>query len=73
MPSPHTPPFVTTINNLVIEIQTQTTAIQNLEATVAAQSDHIEKMANFQRYMAESFYGANANVTGIWDGTDRYI
>ena len=73
MPSPHTPPFVTTINNLVTEIQTQTTAIQNLEATVAAQSDHIEKMANFQRYMAESFYGPNANVTGIWDGTDRYI
>ena len=72
MPAPFTPPFVTVINNLITEVQAQTTAIQNLEATVASQSEHIERMSNFQRYMAESFYGANANIGGIWDGTDRY-
>ena len=73
MPSPNTPPVVTTLNNLISEVQAQSVLITSLEATVAAQFDHLEKLANLQRYMAESFYGANINVTGIWDGTDRYV
>jgi len=72
MPSPFTPPFVTIVQDLITEVQTQTAAIQNLEAQVAAQADDIDKLANLARYQAESFYGANLNITGIWDGTDRY-
>ena len=72
MPAPFVPPFVQLIQTLITEIQAQTVAIQNLEAQVAAQSDDIEKVANFQRYSLESFYGSNADITGMWDGTDRY-
>ena len=72
MPAPFTPPFVGLIQALIAEIQAQTTAIQNLEATVAAQADDIDKMANYQRYHMESFYGPNPDIVGIWDNTDRY-
>ncbi len=72
MPAPFTPPFVTFIQNLLTEIQNQTVAIQNLEAQVVAQSEDIERLSNFARYQAESFYGPNANIAGMWDGTDRY-
>lgn len=72
MPPPFSPPFVQIIADLVQAIQDQTVAIQALEAQTLAQQEHIERMANLQRYQLESFYGPNASVTGIWDGTDRY-
>lgn len=72
MPAPFTPPFVQLIQNLITAVNTQTTAIQNLEAQVAAQSEDIERLSNYARYQAESFYGPNTDITGMWDGTDRY-
>lgn len=72
MPAPRTPPFITLVNDLVNAVATQTVAIQNLEAQVAAQSDDIEKLANFARFQAESFYGPGADIAGMWDGSDRY-
>lgn len=73
MPSPHTPPVVTVLNDILAAVDAQTLAIQSLEATVAAQAEHLEIAANMARYSAESIYGVNPNVTGIWDGTDRYV
>ena len=72
MPAPRTPPFLNLINDLANAVATQTTAIQNLEAQVASQSDDIEKLANFARFQAESFYGPGVDIVGMWDGSDRY-
>lgn len=65
-PGPKLPPTQQLLTDLL-------NAIQSLELTVAGQADDLVKMSNFQRYMAESFYGANTDIEGIWNGTDRYI
>ena len=72
MPPPHTPPAFQVFQDILTELQDQSTAILALQAQVAAQFDHIEKLANFARWEAESFYGGHPGITGIWDDTDRY-
>lgn len=62
MPTPRTPPYVDEI----------LTALATLEASVAALAEDQERIANFQRLMYESWFGADANSSGIWDGSDRY-
>lgn len=65
MPSPKTPPTTDLLEDILA-------AINSLNIAVQGQTEDIERIANFQRYMAESFYGANADIAGIWDATDRY-
>lgn len=65
MPSPKTPPTTDLLEDILA-------AINNLNIAVQGQTEDIERIANFQRYMAESFYGANTDISGIWDATDRY-
>lgn len=72
MPLPRTPPFVQAILDIQTELAAQTAALAALQVAVAAQKDDIEKIANFQRWQLESFYGAGTDITGMWDGTDRY-
>ena len=72
MPSPFTPPLITFLQDLVTAIDANTVAVQNLEAAVTAQAENLEISVNLQRYMAESMFGANTDIDGIWDGSDRY-
>ena len=72
MPSPRTPPFVDTLDALIAAVQAQTAAIASLQLDVAALKEDMTRTAQFERYMAESFYGPNPDITGMWDGTDRY-
>lgn len=65
MPSPRVPPLYA----LLIDIRDR---IASLEATVATQSEDIERIANYSRLHYESMFGADASSAGIWDGTDRW-
>ena len=65
MPAPATPPSQQIWQDIL-------TAIQQLQAVVVAQGDDLDKIANYQRFLAESMYGASTSIANIWDGTDRY-
>ena len=65
MPAPATPSQKETLEAILL-------AVQELQALVIAQGDDIDKIANYQRYIAESAVGANTDIVGIWEGTDRY-
>ena len=73
MPSPNSPPFIQAIADLVNAVNAQTVVLQSIETAVLAQKEDVVRAAQLARYQAESFYGANPDVTGIWDGTDRYV
>ena len=66
MPTPRTPPQIAVLESIEAEIQAQTVAIQELQ-------EDLNRIANFQRLMYESHFGADPSSTGIWDGTDRYV
>jgi len=69
MPTPRTPPFV---DELVAKLDAIELAITNMEAAIVAQSEDLERVANYQRLSYENMYGADTSSSGIWDGTDRY-
>lgn len=66
MPAPNSPPTNAILQQILL-------AIQNLQASVTAQGDDIDKLANYARYDAESTYGLNPDIEAIWDGSDRYL
>ena len=62
MPNPNVPPFAQEIIAKLDEVI----------AAVEAQGEDLERVANYQRLMYETWFGADANSSGIWDGSDRY-
>jgi hypothetical protein len=73
MPAPSTPTQKEILQDILLETQAQTVAINNLEAVVAGQAEMIEISANFLRLLYESNFGADLSASGIWDGSDRYV
>jgi hypothetical protein len=69
MPTPNTPPFADEILATLANIEA---AVLANAAAIAAQAEDLDRIANFQRLMYESMYGADVNSAGIWDGSDRY-
>lgn len=73
MPTPSTPSLSAKIDQLTAAVQAQTVEIQINTAAIQNLQINIERVANFQRYMAESFFGATPSSQGMWDGTDQYL
>ena len=73
MPSPKVPPIYQILVDIKTATEANTVAVQALQAEVAAQGEDIIRTSQLLRYLNESSVGADANITGIWDGTDRYL
>jgi len=72
VPTPRTPPMIAVLENIEAEVQAQSALIVAQTAAIAALAEDLDRVANYQRYTAESTFGATPSSAGIWDGTDRY-
>ena len=72
MPTPNTPSLSAKVDTLIAEVQAQSADIAAQTAAIVALQQDLTRVANYQRYMAESFFGASVSSQGIWDGSDQY-
>lgn len=72
MPAPNTPSISDKLDTLTAEVQAQSLLIQSQTLAIQALEENLIRVANYQRFMAESMFGATPSSAGIWDGTDRY-
>lgn len=73
MPTPSTPSLSAKIDQLIAATDAQTLEIQAQTAAILALQTDLTRVANYQRFMVESTFGATPSSIGIWDGSDQYL